>query len=127
MKRFETDFVMQETKKQRFTLIELLVVIAIIAILAGMLFPALNKARQKGQAISCMNNFASFGKAVLMYVNDNSDYMAPWADHNSSSQMKWSFLNMSNGCTTAANGYHAAYLGIPPPGHQPAAVRIDLR
>ncbi len=65
-------------RKRSFTLIELLVVIAIIAILAGMLLPALNKARDKAHAVSCQNNLKSANTVIQFYCDDNADRYFPY-------------------------------------------------
>ena len=69
------------SKRNSFTLIELLVVIAIIAILAGMLLPALSKAREKAQRVRCVGNLKQLALLSLMYADDFNGSLPPIGGH----------------------------------------------
>lgn len=91
-------------RKNYFTLLELLVVISIIVMLAAMLLPALNKAKETGRKITCMNNLSQLGKAFSLYLSDNNDFFPPYRDYGSP-EKTWYYGSPDR-------GYLAEYLGL---------------
>ncbi|MBR2372845.1 MAG: prepilin-type N-terminal cleavage/methylation domain-containing protein [Lentisphaeria bacterium] len=69
------------SRNRVFTLIELLVVIAIIAILAAMLLPALQQARERGRSSTCLNNIKQFGFAINVYCDNNNDKLPTYSSN----------------------------------------------
>ncbi|MGA2868329.1 MAG: prepilin-type N-terminal cleavage/methylation domain-containing protein [Verrucomicrobiota bacterium] len=91
--------------RKGFTLIELLVVIAIIAILAALLLPALARAKQKAQAISCLSNYKQLTLAWIMYAGDNNDKLAINSDKSEAFENTPSWVgNVMNWDAGGANG-----------------------
>ncbi len=90
-------------KHMCFTLIELLVVIAIIAILAAILLPALNSARERGKTISCVSNQKTMAQHIMNYANDYDDFYVPF-QHNFADTYVWTYTLIKLGYVSAPTG-----------------------
>ncbi len=82
------------SKGLRFSLIELLVTIAVIAILTGLLLPALNSARSAGRKIACVNQMKNLSLAIGAYTPDNEDYLPPQGLHKAFTRYLYPYLGI---------------------------------
>src|SRR3954468_18874878 len=99
---------MSKARKKAFTLVELLVVIGIIAVLVGILLPALNKARRSAATIKCASNMRQIGQAVLQYTTANKGVLMPAWVLKSSSRSIW-----PDGFGFANELVHQKYIAAP--------------
>lgn len=98
-----------------FTLIELLIIIAIIAILAAILLPALNSARERAQSLRCLSTEKQYGNAAILYIGDYSGHLMP-------NQINGSWINSEVFCWRTAL---APYLGIK--GMKPSTQMVERK